>query len=262
MARMRSKRHAPLREDFMLNEQRKTEQGIFDHNTMRVLGKLFSKGIVSKLDYLIARGKEADIYLAEVGNSEIVEGEQLIALKFFRVDSTTFFNIKDYILGDPRFERQIGRGRYSIIKTWCKKEFGNLSIAIQAGVHAPKPYIYSENILGMQFLGDKENIAPKLLDTELENPGAILNHIIKDVGRLFSYGLVHTDLSEYNILMHNGLPYMIDFGQAISIKHPRAQEFLKRDLANLLKFFRKRYKIEKSIEECYNKVVSNNVRKV
>jgi RIO kinase 1 len=261
MARMRSKRHAPSREDFMLNEQRKTEQGIFDHNTMRTLGKLFSKGIVSKLDHLIARGKEADVYIAEAGDSEIVKGQQLIVLKFFRIEATAFSNMKDYILGDPRFERQVGRGRYSIINTWCKKEFGNLSIAIQAGVHAPTPYVYSGNILAMQFLGNRETIAPTLLDAELENPEQTLKHIIKDVGRLFSYGLVHADLSEYNILIHGGLPYMIDFGQAISIKHPRAPEFLKKDLTNVLKFFRKRYKIEDSLEKCYGEVISKNVRK-
>lgn len=259
MARMRSKRHAPLREDFMLKEQSKTEQGIFDSKTMKNLSKLFSKGIISKLDYLIAKGKEADLYIGRPGNSDIVAGQELVALKFFRVNATAFSNINSYIIGDPRFERQVGKGRYGIITTWCRKEFGNLSIAREAGVLAPQPYAYSGNVLAMQFIGDKGVIAPTLRDATLDEPETILKRILEDMERLFSYGIVHADLSEYNILVYENSPYMIDFGQAVSVKHPRAPDFLKKDLSNMLKFFRKHYRIDYDYEKSYRSLTSSSI---
>ena len=245
MARSRSKRHAHPRERYMLREQRKTDQGIFDEKTMIRLGKFFNKGIISALKSPIARGKEADIYIAEPGQADEVAGQRYVLMKFFRVEASSFHNMLSYIEGDPRFERQVGRSKESIINTWCKKEFGNLSIAIKAGVHSPAPYMFNGNIIAMQFIGEEGMIAPTMNDTKLNEPERMLDLIIDDIRKLYSYRLVHADISEYNILIWNGLPYMIDFGQAVSIKHPNAKEFLARDVGNLLKHFRKKYKIKR-----------------
>lgn len=69
MARMRSKRHRQEREERVFKERRKTDQGIFDTKTMVSLSKFYNKGIITTLKSPIARGKEADIYLAEAGNA-------------------------------------------------------------------------------------------------------------------------------------------------------------------------------------------------
>ncbi|MCL4389341.1 MAG: serine protein kinase RIO [Candidatus Marsarchaeota archaeon] len=248
MARRRSKRHSPKREDFMLKEQIKTPQGIFNTKTMVYLSKFFNKGIISRLGYRIARGKEADIYIAEPGSSEVVAGKEHVILKFFRVDASSFFNMSDYIKGDPRFERQAGRGKAGIINTWCKKEFGNLMLAEAAGVHAPKPYMFNGNILAMEFLGGKDTIFPTLNDAELEKPEKALDELLVAAKRLYKRGLIHADLSEYNILMNDDVPFIIDWGQAVSAKHPRAAEFLRKDIFNLLKFFRRRYGLETDLD--------------
>ncbi len=255
MARSRSKRHAHPREKYMLKEQRKTDQGIFDEKTMIRLSKFFNKGIISALKSPIARGKEADIYLAEPGASGIVNGQRYVLLKFFRVEASSFHNMMDYIYGDPRFERQVGTSKESIIKTWCKKEFGNLSIAAQAGVHAPVPYMFNGNIIAMQFIGEEGMIAPTMNDTKLNDPERMVDLIIDDMRKLYRHRLVHADISEYNILIWNGLPYVIDFGQAVSIKHPNAKEFLVRDVENLLKHFRKRYKIKRDAREVLGYII-------
>jgi RIO kinase 1 len=257
MARMRSKRHRQEREERVFKEQRKVDQGIFDTRTMISLSKFYNKGIITALKSPIARGKEADIYLAEAGDSEILSGNKYVAMKFFRLDSTAFIKMAKYIKGDPRFERQVGRGRDSVIKTWCKKEFGNLRVAADAGVHAPRPYMFNGNIIAMEFLGDKETIAPTLNDVRLNDPESILEIIIEDIKRLFKRRLVHADVSEYNILVYNGIPYMIDFGQAVSTRHPAAPEFLKRDVANLLKYFNRVYKIKKEFNQVYSSITKD-----
>ncbi len=255
MARMRSKRHRQEREERQFKERRKTDQGIFDTRTMVYLGKFFNKRIITKLGTPIARGKEADIYLADAGESETVSGEKFVAVKFFRIEASAFIKMMKYIKGDPRFDRQVGRGRESIIKTWCKKEFGNLMVAKEAGVHAPTPYMFNGNILAMQFLGDAESIAPQLNDVELEEPQRVLDAILGDMGKLYVANLVHADISEYNILIHEGRPYMIDFGQAVSIRHPSAAEFLKRDVRNITGYFAKRYGIKRDPNEAYAGVI-------
>ncbi len=108
MARSRSKRHAHPRERFMLKEQRKVDQGIFDEKTMICLSKFFNKGIISALKSPIARGKEADIYLAEPGSADMVSGQRYVLLKFFRVEASSFHNMLSYIKGDPKV-REAGR---------------------------------------------------------------------------------------------------------------------------------------------------------
>ncbi len=255
MARMRSKRHRQEREERVLKERRKTDQGIFDTKTMIYLSKFFNKRIIARLGTPIARGKEADIYLAEAGEADAVSGQRYVTMKFFRIEASAFLKMAKYIKGDPRFERQVGKSRESIIKTWCKKEFGNLMIAKHAGVHAPIPYMFNGNILAMQFLGDNNTIAPSLNDVMIEEPERVLDAILDDIKRLYNANLVHADASEFNILMYNGIPYMIDFGQAVSTRHPSAAEFLRRDVSNILNYFSKKYRIKLDSKTEYARII-------
>ncbi len=102
----------------------------------------------------------------------------------------------------------------------------------------------------MEFIGSAEGTPARTLkNTLLENPQEVLDTILEDVKKLYSLELVHADLSEYNILMNVDVPYMIDFGQAVVIKHPKAQEFLSRDLTNILYYFSKHYKIERDLDK-------------
>jgi RIO kinase 1 len=253
----RSNRKKPSREKHPYKEIKKTES-MLDKQTMIYLSKFFNKEIISKLDFIIASGKESDIYIAESGSSDIVNGEPHVVLKFFRIESSSFFNMSDYINGDPRFVKNVGKSKASIVATWCKKEFGNLKIAADAGVNAPKPYMYNGNILAMQFIGTDGIRAPQLKDVALsENETeTILESIIKDIGRLYRANLVHGDLSEYNILVKEKVPYFIDFGQAVMTKHPNAAVFLRRDVANMLNYFRKRYSIKRDFDEVYKSIIA------
>jgi RIO kinase 1 len=81
--------------------------------------------------------------------------------------------------------------------------------------------------------------APSLKQIELEDPVAFYKDIVSSMGKAYRKAeLVHGDLSEYNILLHEGSPYIIDWGQAMTTEHPNHMDFLKRDIVNVNRFFR------------------------
>ncbi len=258
MARRVSRRKEPLREKHMLKEQTKVDAGIFDEKTMISLSKFFNLGIIERLGSPIARGKEADLYLADPGKSEKVKGMKQVVMKFFRIETSSFFKMESYIIGDPRFQKKTTRrSKHGIVLVWCKKEFGNLKVAERAGVAAPIPLLANGSILAMSYIGDEKGPAPRLKEAELDNPVEILEQVLLDIKKLHGKRLVHADVSEYNILIHEGKPYMIDFGQAVSTEHPNATEFLRRDIRNIVDYFSKRYGVEKDREEAYKWIVGS-----
>ncbi len=245
MARRRSREKEPSREDYQLKEQLKIEEGVFDTRTVLRIGKLFNKGVIASMEFIIARGKEADVYLANAGEKV---GKDFVALKIFRLENARFQNRIKYIEGDPRFGR-VKHDVFAIVNEWCKKEYGNLMVAEGAGVRAPRPYAFNGNVLAMEFLGKEGKPSQTLREQKVKDPEKVLDQILDDTRKLYQSELVHADLSEYNILMLDSLPYMIDFGQAVHIKHPDAMRFLERDVFNVLHYFGKAYKIERDHAE-------------
>ncbi len=248
MARKRSREKESSKEDFQLREQLKIEEGIFDNRTMLRIGKLFNKGVLAGMEFIIARGKEADLYLADAGEKV---GTDFVALKVFRLENARFQNRIKYITGDPRFGRVKG-SIFAVVSEWCKKEYGNLMLAEVAGVHAPRPYAFSGNVLAIEFIGEEGKPAKRLIEQKVANPEKVFDQILKDTKKLYGAELVHADLSQYNILMLGEVPYMIDFGQAVHIKHPEAINYLRRDVHNILNYFKKEYKLEKDESKVFD----------
>ena len=261
MSRKVNKRKRPDK-DIHLLKDRRIDEAALDVDTMRRLSKFYNKGVISKLGFIVARGKESDVYIASAGTSEIVTGNENIILKFFRIGSSSFLNMQDYIIGDPRFKRRYS-GKFAIIRVWCKKEFGNLQIAYDNGINVPKPYMFDYNILAMELIGSGDQIAKKLKDVLLdyESANKILNQIIVDIKKLYNAKLVHADLSEYNILLKDKTPYIIDMGQAVSTRHPNARAFLKRDVINVLNYFHKEYNINFDAESIYEDIIHQRDKK-
>jgi RIO kinase 1 len=97
----------------------------------------------------------------------------------------------------------------------------------------------------MEFLGEEDVPYPMLKNAVLGDPKKVFNRKKKDMKRLYhKAGLIHADLSEYNILMARDEPIMIDFAQAVVCDHPRGDEFLRRDTSNVTRFFQKHFKID------------------
>jgi RIO kinase 1 len=101
----------------------------------------------------------------------------------------------------------------------------------------------------MEFIGTNRQPAPLLKDVKLDQPKIVFDQIITYMKKMFeSSDLIHGDLSPFNILYHKDNPIVIDVGQAVLKHHPRAREFLHRDVHTIVKYF-KRYKIKIPSEE-------------
>jgi len=141
-----------------------------------------------------------------------------------------------------------------IIYTWTKKEFKNLERLQKAKVRAPKPIISKNNVLVMEYIGTYERPAPLLRDVAIENPEEIFETLIDFISKMYKKAkLVHGDISAYNVLMHKNKPYIIDLGQGVLLEHPNSDEFLKRDISNIVKYFKK-FNIRANANEIYNNI--------
>lgn len=214
---------------------KKFEGGVLDYATLSNLGELSGKGYVDRILGPISTGKEADVFLGEGKDDHV-------AIKIFRLATASYFknpSVLQYILGDERFKKIRKNPRF-LIMLWAQKEFSNLKKAHEIGVRAPEPIAIMKNVLVMEFVGEDINAAPQMLKTELKNPKAVSKKIFDDVKRMYRGKFVHADLSEYNVLMLKNEPYLIDFSQGVLLSHPKAMEFLERDIKNLCNFFTKK----------------------
>lgn len=227
-----------LRKDKIAQEfGRKTEAEVFDRPTMLTLYRLISRNTIETLDYPVSTGKEANVFHATDS-----KGKSL-AVKIFRVHTARFDHYQTYIQGDPRFEGMKG-DRRSIIHAWVKKEYKNLLRLHDAGIRVPRPVLWADNLLAMEFIGGKGASAPLLKDVELRKPDAAYEELLGAMATMWNKaGLVHGDLSEYNVMVQRkkgkDVLTVIDCGQAVMQKHPMAREFLDRDVRNLTRFFKK-----------------------
>lgn len=224
----------------------KIEKKVFDDKTLFAIYRLMLKGIIKSVESVAKEGKES-LVLSAKGK----EGKW-IALKIYRIEHCDFKSMWKYLAGDPRF-KGIKKDRRFVVYAWCRREFRNLKTAFESGVCCPRPIAFNENILVIDFIGKNGKLAPMLSDLRFSSEGAqlIYNFMLDQIERIAKAGLVHTDLSAYNILFYDK-PYVIDFSQAVQLKHPLAKEFLLRDLNNINSYFQKMGVKVKNSEEVLN----------
>jgi RIO kinase 1 len=212
-------------------EDRKTIEGVLDTQTLLHLFQLIKRKYLFELHGVISTGKEANVYQG------LDYDKQPIAVKIYRTSTADFKKLKVYIQGDERFKR-VRRNTKHLITTWALKEFKNLKLMEAAGVNVPHPIIVRGNVLIMDFIGEGTLPAPLLKDVVVEDPAGLYKELKDTVKLLYSKaGLVHADFSEYNILFWEK-PYIIDVSQSVLVSHPMADEFLERDVNNLVRYFR------------------------
>ncbi len=211
--------------------QLKVYDEVFDQRTLMVIYKLINDGDVVTVDYPVSTGKEGNVFHATTKHGAA-------AMKIFRVSNATFNALADYIVGDPRF-RGLKGDRRKMICAWATKEYKNLERMEVAGARVPKPLAVEENVLIMSYIGDETTPAPMLRHVKLDDPVAGLDDVIDNMKCIQKAGLVHGDLSEYNILFWDGKTYVIDVGQAVTKDHRNADEWFQRDAGNIARYFRK-----------------------
>lgn len=212
-------------EDFAVLEE------VFDKPTLMTLYDLMNEQVFAHLNGVVAAGKESRVYWG------VTLEEKDVAVKIYLVVAAEFRKRLPYILGDPRF-RKVRRGVGNIVLLWAQKEFRNLKAAFDAGVSVPEPLDVRRNVLVMEFIGANGVPAPIL--NEVGGTKRDYVQTVHEMRKLQGQaGLVHADLSEYNIFKHGDKLVFFDFGSAVDIRHPMAPAFLRRDIENINRFYRK-----------------------
>jgi RIO kinase 1 len=230
--------------------ERATIEEVFDQATRMVIYQLLNSGVLYEVHGVVNAGKEARVYW---GKNK--EGKDL-AVKIYLTTSAEFKKgMLKYIEGDYRF-KGVKHDTRSLIFTWAQKEFRNLEQASRAKVRVPKPIAVKNNVLVMEFIGKDGVNAASLKEQAPSDPEKVYAVLLTYVERLYKKAdLVHGDLSEYNIMMWKGKPVIFDVAQAVPTSHSMAEFFLRRDLANVNRFFSRLGVKVLSADEAYKKVV-------
>jgi len=240
----------------LMKEKRSEEyevlEEVFDRSTLMVVYDLMNKGTINEIHGVIRAGKESRVYWGKTK-----EGKEL-AIKIYLIVSAEFRKgLVKYIEGDPRF-KDVKHDTRSLIFAWAQKEFKNLELASRARVRVPKPIAVKNNVLVMEFIGENGEGAPSLKEKTPRNPEKTYETLLVYLERLYKKaGLVHGDLSEYNIMMWKGRPVLFDVSQAVPLIHPMAEFLLRRDLTNLNRYFSRLGVKVPSVDESYRRVTNS-----
>ena len=211
--------------------------------TPKRLQPLVEEGLIDEVLGQLMSGKEATVYVVRCG-------EFIRCAKVYKeANQRSFKKAASYQEGrkvkNSRQARAMEKGsrygRKMQEEVWQNAEVDALYRLANAGVRVPQPYICHEGVLLMDLVSDAEgNPAPRLNDVELDAPLALEYHgmLVNQVVRMLCAGIVHGDLSEYNILVGEDGPVIIDLPQAIdAAANSTAAEMLERDVINLRSYF-------------------------
>ena len=246
---------------------RATAEQVLDMRTRLILFKLLSSGrALASIHGCVSTGKEANVYHAYAARdapplppgaaggatpafadraTDLGAGRSL-AVKVYKTSILVFRDRDRYVSGDFRFRRGYCKSNpRKMVKTWAEKEFRNLRRLFDGGLNVPAPLLLRGHVLVMEFLGDADGFAsPRLHDVHHLSSSrwrASYHSVLRAVRHMFvTCRLVHGDLSEYNLLYHNGETFVIDVSQSVDLDHPLAFDFLREDLSHVLSFYRRR----------------------
>lgn len=233
---------------------RATIEQVMDPRTRMILFKLLNRGFIREINGCISTGKEANVY-----HCTAPEGESDRAIKIYKTSILVFKDRDKYVSGEFRFRSGYSKKNpRKMVRTWAEKEMRNLTRLFQAGVPCPQPIMLKSHVLVMQFLGEAGWPSPRLQDVEISESKArqLYWDLTLMVRKIYQEcKLVHGDLSEFNLLYHQGQVYVIDVSQSVEHDHPHALEFLRKDLHNISEFFRKKGVNVLTVKELFDFVV-------
>ncbi len=207
------------------------------------LQALIDEGLIDAVQRQLMSGKEATVYVVRCGD------EIRCAKVYKEATERSFRQAVDYTenrkVKNSRQARAMAKGtRYGREATeaaWQSAEVDALYRLAGAGVRVPRPFNFHEGVLLMELVTDADgDAAPRLNDVLFSADEARTHHaaLISEVVRMLCAGVVHGDLSEFNILLAADGPVIIDLPQAVDAAgNNHAMRMLLRDVGNLRDFF-------------------------
>jgi RIO kinase 1 len=218
------------------------------------LGDLYEHKWISDVLKRVKGGKEASVYLCLAG-TEVATN--LVAAKVYRPRSLR--NLKNdhvYRAGRADFDGEGRRitdkgmahamskkteyGKALLHQSWIAYEFTSLEKLHSAGADVPQPYSMAPNAILMSFIGDLDGCAPALSEISLDRQEAnkLFDRTMSNIDTLLSCGVIHGDLSAYNILYWEGAITLIDFPQVVSpLENKNALSIFQRDVIRVCDYF-------------------------
>lgn len=206
------------------------------------LTSLADEGIIEEVVRPLMSGKEAEVFLVRAG------GELRVAKVYKEAQNRSFKNRAEYTEGrqvrNSRDQRAMNKrsrhGRAQDEASWRSTEVDMMYRLRDAGVRVPTPYHFIDGVLVMEMVTDADGSpAPRLAEVRLDRDQAsrVFDHLLTEVIRMLSAGVVHGDLSDFNVLMSADGPVIIDFPQSVdAASNQNARKLLMRDVDNLKRF--------------------------
>ncbi len=221
--------------------------GLVERRTVKYLGyKIMSAGhdvlaiwdlveqnVLEAFGNKLAVGKEADVYDA------LGPDGSKVAVKFNRTGRTSFTHVKRARPYEPT------HGWIDASKKATKREFEAFQ-KIYPDVAVPEPIAYNRHVIVTGLIEGDElaNVA------DISEPAPVLEEVLENVRKAYQLGVVHADLSEHNVIVKPiGEVIIIDWPQWVPASHARADELLERDVHNVLKYFRRKFGLKRSLDE-------------
>ncbi len=207
------------------------------------LQPLIEDGLIDGVARQLMSGKEAMVFVVRCG------AETRCAKVYKEANKRAFRQAVDYTENrktkNTRAARAMAKGtrfgRQVQERAWQSHEVNALYRLAAAGVRVPTPYNFHEGVLLMELVTDESgDAAPRLNDVALTPELARLFHgqLVTEVVRMLCAGIIHGDLSEFNILIGSEGPVIIDLPQAVDAAgNNHAQRMLERDVVNLRTYF-------------------------
>ncbi len=234
-----------LAKNKLVHRNIKTYEGYriyFEAYDLLALNSFVKRGSVNALGDEIGVGKESVVYGATGG---IIDRH--VVIKFHREGKMSFkkVRVKREHIGERKHLSWLYASRLA-----AKREYDALK-TLYPEVSVPEPVDYNRHAIVMSIAKGGE-----LAHTKIDEPDWYLDEILSQVRKAYRLGIIHGDLSEFNIFVNPEGCEFIDWPQYITPSHANATELLYRDIDNVLSFFNRKYRIKRDIQEVMNTVVT------
>lgn len=222
------------------------------------LQDFFEQELITDILAKVKGGKEATVYLCSGGvgsDSELLAAKVYRPQRFRNLSNDQLYRTgRDVITTDGRelkkhderidraLHKRTGFGVQVRHTSWLMHEYTTMERLWDAGARVPEPISSTDNAILMEYIGDRDYAAPTLREVRLEAGEAkpIFDLVMGDIALMLRWGIIHGDLSAYNVLYWEGKPTLIDFPQIVDPhQNEAAYDIFTRDVTRICEYFAK-----------------------